>query len=127
MPGTLNGIGTQYIGASDRQADGSFVTTEWFVFFVPLIPLRSCRVQYLGEQSSSGKTTNLYNVIEQLSLDTKQVFRIYGVLGGLTLAVALLSLFFLEAGERGASLCIGPAFAMALWILVGTNLLFKAK
>ena len=127
MPRTFNGIGTEYIGASDRQADGSFVTTEWFVFFVPLIPLRSYRVQYVGERGSFSQTTELYHIIEQLALDTKQVLRIYGALGGMTLVGILLSLFFLKAGERGISFCIGPVCAIVLWIFCGTSLLFKAK
>ncbi len=42
MPRNVNGIGTTYYGASDRQPDKSFVTTEWFILFsVPLVPLRA--------------------------------------------------------------------------------------
>ena len=45
MAFTYNGIGKMLYGQRDFLADGSFITTEWFVvLFVPVIPLRSLRV-----------------------------------------------------------------------------------
>src|ERR1700739_1215446 len=39
---TLQGIGTTFYGQSDFRRDGTFITTEWLVFFfVPIIPIRS--------------------------------------------------------------------------------------
>jgi hypothetical protein len=49
MPRTFNGIGTAYYGATERNADGSFVTTEWFTFILPILPLKSFRAHYLAE------------------------------------------------------------------------------
>ena len=52
MPSTFNGIGTSYVGKTDFNADGSYITTEWFTFlYVPLVPLRSRRVVESGETS----------------------------------------------------------------------------
>ncbi len=49
MPSTLNGIGTKFYGQRDFSPDGSYITTEWFVFiYIPLIPLKSLRVRYQG-------------------------------------------------------------------------------
>lgn len=49
MPYTLNGVGTKYYGETDHMADGSYVTTAWFVlFFVPLLPYASYRVWEVG-------------------------------------------------------------------------------
>ena len=78
MPSNVNGIGTTYFGASDRQPDGSFVTTEWFILFsVPLIPLRSLRVCYQGESHQWGRTSKAYAVFGPEPLDRRLVLRAY--------------------------------------------------
>jgi hypothetical protein len=78
MPRTVNGIGTKYYGKSEPQPDGSFITTEWFVVFdVPLIPLKSQRVTYLGNNQSWHNTTNLYNILGPAPLDKKLVLTAY--------------------------------------------------
>ena len=41
---SINGIGSTYIGCSDLGKDGSFVTTEWAIFLLPIVPIRSFRV-----------------------------------------------------------------------------------
>jgi hypothetical protein len=46
---TCNGFGTMTYGKRDPEPDGSFLTTKWAVaFWIPLIPLRSFRVKYVG-------------------------------------------------------------------------------
>jgi hypothetical protein len=128
MPKTFNGIGTKYQGASDRQSDGSFVTTEWFVILdFPIIPLRSYRVQRLGEQSSFSQTTELYNVIDQLPLNTKQVLKTYAILGGtLTIGILLLIIMLITDGAKG--LCIGYILSfIVFWIFIAPGTFLKAK
>jgi hypothetical protein len=45
MAFTFNGIGTTFYGHAGARPDGSYVKTEWFVFFyVPIFPIRSLRV-----------------------------------------------------------------------------------
>lgn len=79
MPRTVRGIGTKYYGASDRQSDGSFVTTEWITLFAPVIPLRSLRVHYLGKRElGRRRSAEYYNVADKVPLHMKQVLRIYG-------------------------------------------------
>jgi hypothetical protein len=49
MPSTFNGVGTKFCGRRDEGADGSYVTTEFFVVGnIPLVPLRSWRVRPSG-------------------------------------------------------------------------------
>ena len=78
MPRNVNGIGTTYLGASDRQPDGSFVTTEWFILLsVPIIPLKSQRVKYLGADHGWTRSTNMYSILGPAPLDTKLVLTAY--------------------------------------------------
>lgn len=122
MPRTVNGIGTKYYGASDRQPDGSFVTTEWITLFAPIIPLRSLRMHYLGKRDSS----ELYNIAGPTALDKKQVLQIYG-LHVVTWIVVFLPLFFpgLETASTVASVLMITAMVFWLWIVPGV--LYKAK
>jgi hypothetical protein len=42
MAFSVQGIGTAFYGKRDFQPDGSYVTTEWCIFFgLPIWPLRS--------------------------------------------------------------------------------------
>lgn len=42
---TIAGTGTMLYGRANRNADGSFISTKWLVFFFfPIIPLSSYRV-----------------------------------------------------------------------------------
>lgn len=46
---TFNGFGTKLYGKRDFESDGSFLTTKWVVFlWIPLVPLKSLRVRYVG-------------------------------------------------------------------------------
>ncbi len=79
MPFMFNGFGTGYYGKSDAGKDGSYVTTNWFVFAgVPLIPLGSYRVVRNPNQdlnlvvySSEGYLT------QKTSLNLRQVIEMY--------------------------------------------------
>jgi len=45
MPASINGIGTTWYGNALEEQDGSYVVTEWIIFFfVPIIPLGSKRI-----------------------------------------------------------------------------------
>ncbi len=41
---SINGIGSTYIGCSDVKKDGSYITTKWITFFIPIVPTASLRV-----------------------------------------------------------------------------------
>jgi hypothetical protein len=49
MAYSFQGFGTTFYGKRDFRPDGTYITTEWIVLFaVPVIPLRSLRVQDRG-------------------------------------------------------------------------------
>lgn len=131
MPSSYNGIGTKYYGASDRQSDGSFVTTEWIILLdVPLIPLRSQRVTYLGESREGRKSTKLYNIIADVPLDKKLVLTTYILL----LAPLIFGCILMSSMSAGndvsgsaSSLCTPVVLVvMAFWVIVYPSI-FKAQ
>ena len=51
---TFNGFGTKIYGKRDFESDGSFLTTKWVVFWwIPVVPLKSLRVRYVGPSGRS--------------------------------------------------------------------------
>jgi len=42
---SFGGIGTVLFGRRDYRTDGSWITTKYFIFVIPLFPLRSYRVR----------------------------------------------------------------------------------
>jgi hypothetical protein len=123
MPKTIRGIGTRYYGASDRQPDGSFVTTEWLALFAPIIPLRSLRVRCLGKQAHGSRgSSEHYGVVGRAALDTKQVLQIYG------LHLATWIVFFLplilpdrvfDTASTVSAILVVAALAFWIWIVPG--------
>ncbi len=76
MAFSINGIGTTYFGKGDYEADGSYVTTKWFVLgFVPLIPLGSVRVQHLGARGGPFRSSEHYAIVGEEPLWLAQVLR----------------------------------------------------
>lgn len=50
MAFTFRGIGTMDYGQREFRADGSYVTTLWFVFlYLPIVPIHSKRIRATGE------------------------------------------------------------------------------
>jgi hypothetical protein len=50
----LQGIGTTFYGRRDYDADGSYLTTKWFVvLFVPIVPIHSRRVALVDCRTES--------------------------------------------------------------------------
>ena len=129
MPSSYNGIGTKYYGAADRQSDGSFVTTEWIILLdVPLIPLRSQRVNYLGESREGRKSTKLYTIIAEVPLDKKLVLTTYILLmAPLIFGCILMSSVMAGTSEVASSLCTSVVLAvMVFWVIV-YPLIYKAQ
>ena len=84
MPFTLNGIGTTYYGKRDHAADGSYVTTEWFVFvFLPIAPLGSYRVRPTGQSANLILYYSTRYSVERVPLCMPQVRNGYLVTGSL--------------------------------------------
>ena len=80
MAFSFNGIGTSYYGQSDFEADGSYVTTKWFIVaFAPLIPVESIRVQDVSSGLFGGRQ---YAVVAQHPLHLIQVLKTWAYVVG---------------------------------------------
>jgi len=121
MPSHVNGIGTIYYGASDRQPDRSFVTTEWFtLLYVPLIPLHSWRVRYRGETRQGTRTTNLYDIVAQVPLHRRHILEAYAWLFiPLALIISIASLGSSLPPDAVATIFMGGVFVgIAFWVFI---------
>jgi len=74
MAFTFNGVGTKFHGKRDLGNDGSYVTTEWFVFLcIPVFPIRSLRVLPTGEGSEYVVYSSWKYHIQRVALNGRQV------------------------------------------------------
>jgi hypothetical protein len=95
MPYMFRGImGTDFCGQRDFREDGSYLTTEWIICILPVIPIRSLRV--LGCYRLPGFWEfPKYLVTEVGPYCRKQVLSVYAFLF-LLLPLPILILRFLE-------------------------------
>ncbi len=80
MPFTINGIGTRLYGARGFLPNGSYITTEWLVFFyLPVVPLRSQRIlpSTAGGKHYALYSSSSYSVLEKTGLNWHQVLLVY--------------------------------------------------
>lgn len=77
------GCGTTLFGMLDPRADGSYITTEWFILFcLPVIPMRSLRVNMLSSESTFrnpmifGRRSS-YRILETSRPNVRQVLSVY--------------------------------------------------
>ncbi len=81
MAQAINGIGTAFYGQREFRADGSYITTEWFILcFVPILPLRSIRVirNPSADTNLVVYTSESFHVLETTRPNLKQVLATYG-------------------------------------------------
>jgi hypothetical protein len=80
MPFTFRGVGTCNYGSRDFRPDGSYVTTQWFVFLhLPIIPLKSERILPVGKNWGFLLLgSRRYQVLERVPLNIFQIFMVYG-------------------------------------------------
>jgi hypothetical protein len=119
MPFKFNGIGTALYGARDFRPDGSYVTTEWFVFVnLPVIPLKSQRILPTGASNNYiFYASKRYTILERTSLSKPQVFAVYGWFVGVVSSICL-----------AAQLATMQQFLWAIVALsLGTLLLFAPR
>ena len=112
MAYTFNGIGTTFYGQRDFHSDGSFLTTEWMVFFhVPLIPFRSLRVRYQGPAERRFPigfgSADSYAVYQKTVPNWKQVLCTYGYVSSIVFWVILLCSYFSRVIHTGGTAAIG--------------------
>ena len=88
LPASINGCGTTWYGASDRERDGSYVVTEWIVFlFMPLIPLGSKRVWPMPKEQTAWWKASVGNQfkVTRVPMNWSQVVKGYAVTAGIVL------------------------------------------
>jgi len=79
MAFTFHGIGMMVHGERDYWPDGSFVTTEWFVFaYLPIAPMISKRISYTQNSPySTYDSSGGFYIYEMLPNNRKQVVSTY--------------------------------------------------
>jgi len=118
------GFGTKFFGATDRQEDGSFVTTEWVILFnVPVVPLRSLRVSVADYQADSfmGIEICSYNVHCHVPLSWRQVFSAYAWLIIPSLLVVAITVGIAQEGEvkeAATFFTVALTVGIGFWVLV---------
>lgn len=95
-PWSFVGCGTRFYGVTNRQPDGSFVTTEWFsLFYIPLVPIQSYQVIHLGNmpdfEGTVLATTSDYSILKCLNLDYRHVLMVYGFMLSFIIVLVLLN------------------------------------
>jgi hypothetical protein len=121
MAQTFNGIGTTFYGEREFRADGSYLTTEWIVFFyVPLIPIRSLRARYEGpaeHRSYFMGSSDSYTIYEKCFPYWKQVIYTYGYVALLAVwgYTIIRSTFALFPSALGSGL--GLALVFLVWLI----------
>jgi len=94
---SFNGIGTTFYGKKELKNDSSYITTKWFIFLLlPIFPVGTFRVR----RNADDKARNIlgmvseYEIIEELTLDKKQIILWYTSVYG-TIIIILILLFFI--------------------------------
>lgn len=136
MEFTFNGIGTMFCGQRDFQTDGSFTTTEWIVFlYVPLIPLRSLRVQHKGPAETrfpiGFSSAESYAIHERTFPNWRQVICVYCFTVSVAAWVLLLGSSYMRiarsVGDTVANIGLFVALVVPSLIPVGLRLYAKRK
>lgn len=93
MPLLISGFGTGYVGKIEPHADGSYVTTEWIMFFyLPSVPLRSFRVRPTGHDQRYIVYNSEGYVATRVPLAWRQVAKVYALWVMLPVATIFLSI-----------------------------------
>lgn len=96
------GIGRKFYGRSNYTHDSQyeieeFDTTFWFVFlFVPVIPLRSCRIRRRYRRPWSLLASKTYQVLYRLPMRWGQILLTWLEAGVVLLILRVLGRMFLE-------------------------------
>ena len=82
MAYSMWGFGTGFRSNTSLLPDGTFITTKWITFFyIPVIPLSSYRVKYLGSSSefhfTGFSSTSEYQIIQKIPWDTRKVVKFW--------------------------------------------------
>lgn len=92
MAFNINGVGTTFYGRSDKQADGSYIATEWVVLvYLPIIPIRSFRMRPVSGGTYLVVYASQKYVAESVPLHWKQIRNMYlTMIGGVVAAASIV-------------------------------------
>jgi len=131
---SFRGIGTAYIGECDYHEDGSYVTTEWFIFLgLPVFPIRSHRVLRVVERDVF--IPLIYHSEGYAHVDTTgphpgQVLRTYSFVAFVIFVWVPLMIFAslrVHDGPYGIYLILFTLAAFVLPMLIPVGLCLRAK
>jgi hypothetical protein len=74
---TINGIGSTFVGCSDARRDGSYITTKWIIFLIPIVPLSSYRVRPVSSTNIPMVYSSTEFETQSVSLHWPQVLKVY--------------------------------------------------
>lgn len=122
MAFTFNGIGTAFFGKRDFAADGSYVTTEWVCFLIPIIPIRSLRVHYQAREHSGfpgvvSHSSDSYAVYHKTRPNVKQVLSVYGFMGVFVSWAYLAGRVAIKLNPRAFDTNSGLWIMVLMWLI----------
>lgn len=95
---TLQGTGAKVYGKRDFAADGSYLTTRWFVLsLIPLVPLATFRVRRVRRWSPLENWNDSHEILMRSKPMLKQVLFVYAYLLGLAGTLYLLRFDWMRA------------------------------
>ena len=74
--GDFDPLGTSLLGKRDFRPDGSYVTTKFFCFLLPLFPIRTLRV-IPDPKNTWASRTKYYNILEKRRPHLGQTLLVY--------------------------------------------------
>ena len=126
-PRLFIGWGTKFYCSSEKAADGSFITTQWFtVFYLPILPIQSYRI-IMGESDYkwhgySSTTTRYFQVLECRKLELKHILKVYTFILSFIPAILITGLMANKTGSAE-----GIIVAIFITYLIAGYFLLRAK
>jgi hypothetical protein len=119
---SFSGCGSAFCGATDRQDDGTFITTQWLrFFFIPLVPIQSYRVSYGGRSSSFQGVviteTKQYHIKQHLKLNMVHVSKTYGLIVSFFLVILTLMTFMINGQSQATLSPLGIGMLSAILVV----------
>ncbi|WP_038169120.1 hypothetical protein [Verrucomicrobium sp. BvORR106] len=121
MPSAFSGIGSIYYGQRYFRPDGSYVTTEWLIFFYfPVFPIRSLRVLRNPQADRHSLIDNGigYRVLAQKRLCWSQVISTYGFVIGSQIWMVFVIGVLAASSEVWKEYELAAVFAAALVVAI---------
>ncbi|HAF28652.1 MAG TPA: hypothetical protein DCG75_06350 [Bacteroidales bacterium] len=133
-PSNFAGCGTCFYSATKKQADSSFITTQWFtIFYIPILPIQSYRVIKGAESSKFGgvyiTSTSNYIILEKLKLERSHLIRAYVFVLSFIIIIASIFSGISSSGnsDQFAQMASSAIMGMLVVYAIIGYFLFRAK